>query len=230
MNRFELRPWDPHWPPPPLGRRRARRGRHESVLGKILEADTNLVIWRREGGPAALPPAALDYTARLADRGDAFEVGLDEGGRPRDLRRMPRWPGRDALIEDWAKAQAMFRELVNDHAVEAKVEMVTHDKCRLFHGDFNRLRWLCTYAGPGTQWVADGDVDRVALARDDIRRDQRNQHVVPDARRIQQVDAGDVILLKGYDFPGNAGGAAVHRSPPLAERGLTRLLLTLTSR
>ena len=43
---------------------------------------------------------------------------------------------------------------------------------------------------------------------------------------IQQLEKGDVALLKGESWIGNEEAGLVHRSPEL-ERGTSRLLLTL---
>jgi hypothetical protein len=40
--------------------------------------------------------------------------------------------------------------------------------------------------------------------------------------------AGDMLILKGESYPGNAGLGAVHRSPSVAESGGVRLLFKLT--
>jgi len=57
--------------------------------------------------------------------------------------------------------------------------------------------------------------------------DAANRAIVPDAQAIRRASAGHVVLLKGELYPGNAGNGAVHRSPPIAEAGERRLVLTL---
>ena len=44
--------------------------------------------------------------------------------------------------------------------------------------------------------------------------------------RIEQVNTGDVALLKGEKWQGNEGAGLIHRSPALAD-GERRLILTL---
>jgi hypothetical protein len=95
------------------------------------------------------------------------------------------------------------------------------DGCRRFHVDHTRLRLLCTYRGPGTEWLAHDQVDRQALAahqpNDAILRHGQPRHLEPFW----------VGVLKGERFPGNAGRGLVHRSPPVADTGTTRVLVCL---
>ncbi len=89
--------------------------------------------------------------------------------------------------------------------------------CRKFHTDINDLRLLCTYAGPGTLWVAE----------DENNRDYDEEHI--GEVRIHQADTGDILILKGALYP--KGKPVVHGSPTIEEtdgkRLCERLLLRL---
>lgn len=216
---------EPSWPAAPSGFRRARQSPGADVVNGILEPDTNIVVWRRMGSVAELSEDALAYAAWLAT--GAFEVPLDDRGRPVGVA-LPLAAGRDELVDDWSRSLRRFDQLTGGAPIDAKLGVITTDRCRLFHADFNRIRWLCTYAGPGTQWVADGDVDRAAVLVGELPADEVNRRLIPDPNRIQQVRRGDVVLLKGNDHPGNEGSGAIHRSPPIAGTGQRRLVLTLS--
>jgi len=126
----------------------------------------------------------------------------------------------DALEGEVFGLAALLLSLSGAPAIRPRFERVTHDGCRLFHTDKLTLRLLCTYAGAGTQWLPDAEVDRSALGRGS------NAAVCADPGKIRAVRRGDVALLKGEAWPGNAGRGIVHRSPP-ARPGTGRLLLTL---
>jgi len=132
-----------------------------------------------------------------------------------------------ALARDIEKLASRYASLKGNLRIDASLAVVTTDKCRKFHADFKPLRLVCTYAGPGTEWVANEAVQRAALINEIEDLDAANRAIVPDAQAIRRASAGHVVLLKGELYPGNAGNGAVHRSPPIAEAGERRLVLTL---
>jgi hypothetical protein len=99
--------------------------------------------------------------------------------------------------------------------------------CRKFHEDYLRFRLLTTYFGPGTEWVPEQAVDRRALARRIECAHESNRSVVPDASQIRRSAPRDVILMKGVLHPERRG--AIHRSPPIQESGLRRIVLSLST-
>lgn len=125
------------------------------------------------------------------------------------------WLARDISALVGAFAAVCKRERVQMH-----LETLDDDECRLFHVDRNHLRLLCTYHGPGTEWLTNDQVDRSGLGRGD------NRYVLKYGQ-IQQTASGAVLLLKGERYPGNAGNGVVHRSPPIRAHGLRRWRLRL---
>ncbi|WP_448585128.1 DUF1826 domain-containing protein [Thermaurantiacus sp.] len=107
-----------------------------------------------------------------------------------------------ALAADIRMLGALLADIARPATVRVRLEIVTGNACTRFHADFVRLRLLTTYAGPGTQWCPAGAMGSVrALA------------------------AGDVAIFKGRlalpDVP------ILHRSPPIAGKGIRRLVLAL---
>ena len=83
-----------------------------------------------------------------------------------------------------------------------RLEVVDTDACRRFHTDYTTLRLLTTYRGQATQWIRVGSPDR-----------------------IEQMAAGEIGIFKGrrlLDDP-----PILHRSPPIGDRGESRLLLVI---
>jgi hypothetical protein len=79
--------------------------------------------------------------------------------------------------------------------------------CPLFHVDRVSLRMLCTFRGPGTEWLADADVTRKGLGHGD------NAKVMGPGAVIYSVPAFHLCVLKGDAYKGNTGRGIVHRSP-----------------
>lgn len=101
-----------------------------------------------------------------------------------------------------------------------KIFSVQHDMCSLFHADFNNLRMLCTYWGPGTEYLRNENVNRAFLGKG------LNEKIVIDAQKVLRVSPFDVLVLKGDKWEGNTLGGAVHRSPSIGFNG-KRILLKI---
>jgi len=199
--------------------------RSPQALAQILQPEQNVCLLRR-----ALPVALTGGLAGLADA-PAFE-------RKRVVRSVvdlawlaePLGPGRAALmVPDLSRWFAAFHALSGGVPAVGSVSVTRHDDCRKFHVDWVGLRLIVTYVGPGTEWVSNDGVHRPALHANWRSLAAINRRIVPDPRRVMAAAAGDVLVLKGESYPGNAGLGAVHRSPPIAERGGVRFLFKLTS-
>jgi Protein of unknown function (DUF1826) len=187
----------------------------EAVLDRIRETGVALAIWRRQppAGLAkwldALPaerlpegrfigPAAC-VPARLAALCDL--VSLDDG------------PQRQSLIGDISLLARAFARLIGSSDVDLRLEAVDHDSCWRFHRDHVGYRLNATYRGPGTQWPPPTDAARASRAQRRYR---------GPVNEMLQFDVG---VFKGVRLAGEA--AVVHRSPPIAGSGQTRLFLCL---
>jgi hypothetical protein len=133
---------------------------------------------------------------------------------------------RTVLAEEAARWARAFAWLARTPRVKVSLASVRSDACRRFHADFVPLRMLCTYAGPGTEFVRDPYVRRgIADGWDDI--DAANDATVPDRSRVERCAVGDLLVLKGEAWPGNRGRGAIHRSPPIERERTPRIVLTL---
>jgi len=79
------------------------------------------------------------------------------------------------------------------------------------------LRLLCSYWGPGTEWLplVGGAPAARALKADAL------------PSEASQIATRAVAILKGEGFPGNAGFGCIHRSPPAGPGERARLLLCI---
>jgi hypothetical protein len=137
---------------------------------------------------------------------------------------------RRFLEQDIAWLAESYGALLERRHLHGQLAVVAHDACRKLHVDNVTIRLLCTYAGPGTQWVPNEDVVRENLARIDVDLEEANRSVLRHADAVRQCKAGDVLLLKGEAFRRNRGFGAVHRSPPIAARDLRRLVFKIDER
>jgi hypothetical protein len=187
----------------------------DAVLHRIAEGDVALAIWHRPqaSGLAAwldslpaeqLPeghfigPAAC-VPARLTALCDL--VGLGDS------------PERRALIDDIAGLARCFAARTGSRDVDLRLEAIAHDACWRFHRDHVGYRLNATYRGPGTQWPP---LEHAARA---LKAQRRYRGPLNEFPRFA---AG---LFKGVVRVGTE--AIVHRSPPVAGSGQTRLFLCL---
>lgn len=186
-------------------------------LHAIRDPDVDLVILRRRlsGEFSAwleqLDPAVLPKD-RLLVRPSALRLALmlvlDECG-------MPRGGMRDLLIDDVYNLATEFARIARTEHVDVRLERVSNDACWRFHRDCVEARLLTTYHGPTTEWVQQEFADQAL-------RDQKDYN-----GPLEHLQSNDVAFFKG-SCAGPAKGI-VHRSPPVAGTGKTRLLLCLNT-
>ena len=188
-----------------LGRPRTRTssaivsGFLPSVMERIHSSDIGLVIWRRFTRLNLLVSASTvlmgqPFTLTVTDTPDVAARRLC-----RDLTLF-HW----ALYGDFRRLARRFSALTASSVVRMRLEHVIDDSCRKFHVDAVGLRLLCTYAGPGTEWIDPGG-------------------------KIRRMTTMEVAIFKGSAFPG-AGPRILHRSPPLSSGtfvGPSRLVLCI---
>jgi hypothetical protein len=194
------------------------------VLDAALADHVNVACWLRD-----LPAPIASAAAALAASG-VEEIDVTEHVERLPLDRVARF--FDSAAGEWVRRDierlvAVIAQVGAARALRLTFGSVAHDKCRKFHCDMLRYRLVTTYAGPGTEWVADEDIDRDALAKLIPCAETSNRLVVRHPRCVNRARAGDVILMKGARRPGGAG--AVHRSPPIEATGERRLFLAIST-
>ena len=199
---------------------------HAAVLDELLSSSSsNLAVWRRS------LPDGLSQT---------LETWVRSGAQPTDrrfslatsslepwLEGLPPGEARRWLEQDILQLLRNFCAALGETELRLVLGPVLNDRCRKFHVDYLRMRMLCTYVGPGTEWV-----DEPWVRRDVLRTDEdgsaTNQQIVPDLDKVQRAGTGDVLWIRGReDRLGWRGG--VHRSPPVAGTGQVRLVLAAST-
>ncbi len=134
---------------------------------------------------------------------------------------------RRFLAQDIESLARVFGAAMGRRHLHAQLEVLDDDRCRKFHTDNVTVRLLCTYVGPGTQWVPNEDAVRGNLGRTYVDLETANRSVLRVADAVRECASGDVLLMKGEAFPGNRGFGVVHRSPPITTRSLRRLVFKI---
>lgn len=195
------------------------QGSTPETLTKILQDDTNLAVWQRQ-----LPLHISDFAQLLLSLNDPLAESLclelpNEDAEPdltglasgfRDLE------GYEGFIADLKWLVSAFACLLGAKRIGLRLRVLDKAMCPRFHVDHVPVRLITTYAGVGSQWLKEGTMDRQQLGQ---------AKAEPQAR-IQQLNSGDVALLKGEKWHGNEGFGLIHRSPQPAA-GERRLILTL---
>lgn len=198
-----------------------------SELFHLKHPALNVLLWQR-----LLPPEVLESLEQLCrehgsfNRAQRLTLEAPEHWQDTLLRELPlcstvlTW-----LKEDFEHLRQVFQALVQSE-VTASLSLIGHDACRQFHFDYLRVRLIVTYSGPGTEWVPEEGVNRLALDHRWARAELANAHIAKP-ETVRQAHTGDVLLLKGAAWPENGARGAVHRSPPIREQGLRRLVFKL---
>lgn len=182
------------------------QARDASVLRQIGEPGMAAVIWQRK--PAAeftewidaLPVENLPRLRTMATVGSVescIHAACDNAGTPAGKMR-------DMLAGDISALAFIMGEVMQSPLLHLRLDAVSTDACRRFHVDNMTARMLCTYRGAGTQFALPGQ-ERVS----------------------QDVAPGSAAILRGALWPGREATTLLHRSPPIAGTGQTRLLLVI---
>lgn len=195
-------------------------GETPAVLGEALNDGINLVVWQRQ-----LPLHTAEFAQALLALGEplaeSLTIELDTAGDvhvPSLAARHQVLAGHARFVADVTWLVRAFACLVEARRVGLRLRVLDKAMCPRFHVDHVPLRLITTYAGVGSQWLREGLMDRRRLGEPAAE--------PAEAKRIDQLQVGDVALFKGEKWQGNEGAGIIHRSPQLAS-GERRLILTL---
>jgi hypothetical protein len=127
----------------------------------------------------------------------------------------------EPLVNDIVMCCETFTQIAKANTIRLSLKVVNHDACRKFHIDGYTYRLLCTYYGPGTEWVYNDNVNRKYLGEGE------NEDIIKDGMAIQRIDTYDIAILKGELPHQRNGKGIVHRSPPIQHTTDKRLVLRI---
>jgi len=191
-------------------------------LTRIFDPEIQLAQWRRPAD-AVIADWLDEHAGNLSS---GLRQTLAPGQRP-DLGRLQAGAGREALAADIALLAEILGELLDAATIGFRLEVVGKAMCPRLHVDRVGIRLLCTYRGPGTEWVEDASVDRRFLGAASGAQPDESSGLLLAGQRIEAIPPFAVALLKGSLWQGNDGRGIVHRSPALASNEAPRVLLAM---
>ena len=193
-----------------------------AALIDIFEPDVQLAIWQRP-----VDPAIADYLeASRLHLGSGLRRSLAAGESP-DLSDLPAGQGRDVLAADMCNLAELLGDLLDCPRIGLRLEVIGKAMCPRLHVDRVGIRVLCTYRGPGTEWIADTGADRSRLGSGAGGLPDEVSGLFGADTRIESVASFSVALLKGSRWQGNRGRGVIHRSPAIPADALPRVVLAL---
>ena len=191
-------------------------GQQAAVLYDIQKSSKNIAIYERE----------LTTLNTELDRVMAKAVAFKKSGPIEEIHAAlqehfeEQFQDCPSLLNDIIEQLRLFQNISGAESLRILFTTVKTNMCRRFHTDINSLRLLCTYVGPGTLWLPNEIVNHKAFLNRG-----GNKQIVLDETQIQQVETGDIIILKGALYP--QANPIVHRSPTIEGHGESRLLLRI---
>ncbi len=176
-------------------------------LSTLFEDGVNVVVLSRRLDPAIVGEvqgALSRPSARLLT-----SVAPSEGPGP----LMSQMAGLPRLAEEVHFWTEVLAELTGCELVGVRLTRLEAAMCPRFHVDRVTVRVVSTFAGNGTEYLAEEDVDRRWLGHAARGVSDEASGLMRPGARIRRAEASDVVLLKGEAWPKNAGRGAVHRSP-----------------
>ena len=180
-------------------------------LVEIFDPGVQVCAWQRE-----IDPAIETYLSQLHQTGELQVLEtLSPAAQPK-LDVLPGGPGRASLIGDLSLLREVVCELLDCAAAGLRLARLGHAMCPGWHVDRVGIRLVCTYQGPGTQWLDDQGTDRRDLRAEETK----------ESGFIEAITR-EIVLLKGALWQGNDAFGAIHRSPGLGYSAELRTLVTL---
>jgi hypothetical protein len=194
-------------------------------LERIFEDAISICIWRRP-----VDAAIARYLSQLSPEKPVERLLRLDAAAPRLetlSEHLPAEPGRDELLEDLFHLVELFSTVCDSNSLGLRFTITRRALCPRFHTDGVGLRLICTWHGPGTEWLEHASVNRAHLgAGAGGSSDETSGLMLPGAQ-IYRMRPFEVGLFKGDAYPNNLGRGAVHRSPRADESTPWRVMASL---
>ena len=207
------------------------------ILADIYQEETNIVTWQRD-----LPASLKNSINNFLISNPTFKSNLTvtpqnvrscltkelcyKSPHPQGLSSKESSAEQPELVENIAELVEMFCCLFEISHAGLRLTTLDRAMCPKFHVDRVPCRLVTTYQGIGTEWLHHQAVDHAKLGLGSKGLPDSESGLYQYQNDIQQLNCGDVALLKGETWHKNDGAGLVHRSPALPANE-NRLLLTL---
>ncbi|WP_372741917.1 DUF1826 domain-containing protein, partial [Neptunomonas sp.] len=174
----------------------------------------NLVVLQR-----SLAKEVSDYCQILVQSKPGFNLRcvINPEKAALSLRSsLPDLKSQSAFVNDLVLLLEMYSCLFELDEVGVRLQVLDRAMCPRFHTDKLGCRLVSTFLGQGTEWLKNSDVDRSKLGPGNMGLSDEESGLFSSPACIQQVNSGDIVLLKGDGWYGNDGLGAVHRSPAVS--------------
>lgn len=200
-----------------------RESANPAIIDQAGKHGNALTIWHREPGPElvqaadSLPAEVLPdgrHCGPLASLGTWFDDHLQQVPDAHHA-------GLRVVIEDMQLLARLFHQRHQAPVYTFRCHRLKDTMCPRFHADRGPMRLLCTYRGPGTEWLPDHAVDLRAVRTYGT----GNQDIMQNPEALTSVPRFAAALLTGSDCKGKGG--VIHRSPAIPD-GASRLMFCMT--
>ena len=194
---------------------------YQDVLADIYQNSISMVIWQRKLGQLS------QYAESVMTSSPNF--AFTSQGNLEQLKNsltklLPDAEYKDLFVEDLLLLADMFACLFDLKEVGLRLNVLSRAMCPRFHVDKIPCRLVSTYAGSGSEWLHEAHVTRDELGLGGHVSDHNSGLMKKGI--VNQLNAGDVALMKGDEWPTSLGRGVVHRSPS-ASPEQKRLFLSL---
>ncbi|MFT2112600.1 DUF1826 domain-containing protein [Marinomonas sp. 2405UD68-3] len=203
--------------------RRASQGNEPEIFTDIYREDTNIAIWQRE-----LTETLKQSVDAFLQSNAAFQASMTVTPQSA-LSSISEALGNKVSLElskNISELVDMFCCLFELQRVGLRLTVLDRAMCPRFHVDKVNCRLVTTFQGVATEWLSQQSADRSKLGMGSNGQPDNQSGLYKSPQDIQQLNCGEVALLKGELWEGNENAGLIHRSPSPPE-GERRLLLTL---
>lgn len=199
-------------------------GETPKALTAIYQENCNLAVWQRG--------VNTELISRLSDSlvnhnfPSLSSIVEPAGVKALIMERYHDLPDAYMFAEHVALLVDMFCCLFDLNAAGLRLKKLDSAMCPKFHVDHVPCRMVVTYCGVATQWLTEANVNRKKLGLASAGLNDEQAGIYNIAEEIQQLNTGDIALLKGEKWLDNEGQGLVHRSPAITASS-PRIVLTL---
>ncbi|MBK1643733.1 hypothetical protein CKO25_03460 [Thiocapsa imhoffii] len=200
----------------PLAMQSTRRVDRLADLSEIFESDVLICHHPRRACTRIMDAFAQPVFQSWPGLRAVVPVSSD--GIPQiDRLRLPEHPEAAAITAEIRFLTQLYADLIGCPSIGLRVERLDRAMCPKWHVDRTGIRLLCTWRGPGTEWLDAAGIDHRALPT-----------MAGDSPASGRAAPFDLLLLKGTAWPGHAEQrGAIHRSPSVAPEACPRIILAL---
>jgi len=195
-----------------------------SKINNIFNREINISIWKRNLNSNILHASEILLIknsdlqfSELVNKNFSIDFLVDKIGADKKLI---------SFYEDIQYLTKLFCELFDIKDAWLRIDAIDKPMCPRFHADHLKCRLVTTYYGPGTQWLPNSLVNRNKLGHGNNGLADDISGLFSKKSDIENLDVGDIGLLKGEAWVNNEGLGLVHRSPH-TDSNYKRLYVTI---